>query len=192
MCKREKIKSMVEETEISVDKIDHTKVKNEDITFPNEKMTQGTTHVATENTHCADLTSKSLSNRDCTVISNESEGMIMDFHEKTRCYDKLPENNQAIESNDEGHMPVKKGDCNELDEDSDVTKNNDGEDLTIKREECDELYEDAKGVGNNFEENVAVEKEAELAYEMEDSIENAGVKRENEQEEGNNRDTNKK
>lgn len=177
MCKREETKSMVVETGISVDKIDHTKVKKEDIPIPNEKIMAA--HVATENTHCA-------------VSNNESEGMIMDCHEKSRCYDKLPENSHAIESNADGHIPVKKGDCNELDEDSDLTKNNGEEDLTIKREECDEFYEDAEGFRNSFEEHVTVKNEAELAYEIEDSIENGGVKREKEQEDGNNTDTNKK
>lgn len=190
MCKREETKSMVVETGISVDKIDHTKVKKEDIPIPNKKIMAA--HVATENTDCADLTSNSVSNTDYAVSNNESEGMIMDCHEKSRCYDKLPENSHAIESNADGHIPVKKGDCNELDEDSDLTKNNGEEDLTIKREECDEFYEDAEGFRNSFEEHVTVKNEAELAYEIEDSTENGGVKREKEQEDGNNTDTNKK
>jgi len=191
MCKREETKSMVVETGMSVGKIDHTKVKKEDKPIPNEKMMAA--HVAAENTHCADLTSNSVSNTDYAVSNNESEGMIMDCHEKSslRCYDKLPENSHAIESNADGHIPVKKGDCNELDEDSDVTKNNGEEDLTIKREECDEFYEDAEEFRNNFEEHVTVKKEAELAYEIEDSTENGGVKREKEQEDGNNTDTDK-
>lgn len=192
MCKREETKSVLVETGMSVDKIDHTKVKKEDIPIPNEKMMAGKAHVAAENTHYADLTSNSVSNTDYAVSNNESEGMILDCHEETRCYDKLPENSRAIESNADGHIPVKKGDFNEPDEDSDVTKNNGEEDLTIEREECDEFYEDTEGFRDNFEEHVTVKKEAELAYDIDDSTENGGAKRENEQEDGNNIDTSKK
>ncbi|XP_015759001.1 PREDICTED: tRNA (cytosine(34)-C(5))-methyltransferase-like [Acropora digitifera] len=62
MCKREETKSMVVETGISVDKIDHTKVKKEDIPIPNEKIMAA--HVATENTHCAGSSSSMMQSFD--------------------------------------------------------------------------------------------------------------------------------